>query len=156
MMRKTKMAAAAGIATVALIGTGAGVAMADSATPAPNPTTPNSTAPKSSSAPDAHHKHRKLMNRVEHGEVTVGGAKPKVLDLQRGSVEKVSSNSITVRSKDGFVGTYAVNGNTKVHKEKKKSSIGQVANGDQVQLRAVKSGSTATAQAIGDRGPAKH
>jgi hypothetical protein len=147
MMRKTKIATAAGIAALALAGTGAGVAMADTSTSAPKPPATADAA--------AHHKHG-MLGRIEHGEVTVGGAKPKVIDLQRGTVQKVDANSITVRSKDGFVGTYVVNGETKVHKEKAQSTISKVTTGDQVRLRAVKNGATATAKMIGDRGPAKH
>lgn len=152
MMRKTKMIAASGIAAVALAGAGAGVAMADTSTQAPQPTQDSAKSADSTH----HHKRHGLLQRAEHGEVTVGGAKPKVIDFQRGSVQQVSPTSITVRSKDGFVGTYAVNGQTKVRKEKKASSIDKVAIGDQVRVRALKSGSTDTAKMIGDRGAAKH
>lgn len=72
---------------------------------------------------------------------------------QRGTVEAVSSTSITVKREDGFTQAYTVNADTKVTRN---STIADIATGDVVRVSAVRDGGTATAQriteGIGDRG----
>ncbi len=75
-----------------------------------------------------------------------------VVDLQRGQVTAVSPTSITVKSADGFTGTYVVDSTTKVSKTGQQSAIGNVANGDNVVIDAIHSGNTDTAKHIGDHG----
>ncbi|MHB8339679.1 MAG: hypothetical protein ACYDB7_00670 [Mycobacteriales bacterium] len=56
-----------------------------------------------------------LLSRVEHGVLVVhvkGGTQ--TLDVQRGVVMSVSATSVTLRSADGFVGTYALTATSKV------------------------------------------
>ncbi|KAA2250991.1 hypothetical protein F0L68_38540 [Solihabitans fulvus] len=153
MMASRKKVLISGAVAVALLGIGGGVAMAETSGSA-QPSTPGSSAP---STDKQHAKHRAhgLLSRAEHGEFTLGGAKHQVIDVQRGKVQSVSPTSITVQSNDGFTATYTVDSNSKVTKEKKGSTIGQVATGDQVAVSAVKSGSTATVKHLADRGPAK-
>ncbi len=163
MMKRTKTMVAAGGVALALAGTGAGVAIAQTSTPAPAP--PNNSAP-TPAAPKAHapgarkhargHMGRGLMGKVEHGEFTTHTTSgDKVLDVQRGTVSAVDAGTITVKSTDGFTATYTINPTTTVHKDRKAAQVGQIAVSDRVQLVAVKSGNTDTAQHIGDAGPAK-
>ena len=162
MMKRTKTMVAVGGVALALAGTGAGVAVAQtSPTPAPSTNAaPNGAAP-SNNAPKAHapgaKKHAKgLLGKVEHGEFTTHTKTgDKALDVQRGTVTAVNGGSIMVQSTDGFTATYTIDQATKVHKDKKVAQVGDIAIKDRVQLIAVKSNNTATAQHIGDAGPAK-
>jgi hypothetical protein len=149
----------AGIAALALTG-GIGATIASADTPA---ALPAAGAPALGSAPAAapaaapkakqNGKHRSLQARALHGEATVGGKKKqRVVDFQRGSVTKVSSTSITVKSVDGFTATYTVDAKTKVRKEKKAATIATIKTADRVRVRAVEHGSTATAKVIRDHG----
>lgn len=58
---------------------------------------------------------RALLQHLEHGQLTLQLRHgTRTVDLQRGTVTAVSPTSISVTSPDGFKGTYAVNGDTKV------------------------------------------
>ena len=85
-----------------------------------------------------------------HGQVTL--AKPgggyQTMDMQRGKVTAVSTNSITVRSSDGFTASYAVAASTVV--DAQRDGIGSVKVGNQVVVLATVSGSKATATSITD------
>ncbi|HEV3360474.1 MAG TPA: hypothetical protein VG247_26970 [Pseudonocardiaceae bacterium] len=161
MFKATKTTMIAGAAVVALIGIGGGVAFATSSG---SPSTPNTlTAATTSTTPTsgantpangkAKHKRTGLLARAEHGSVTVRTKTgTEVIDLQRGQVTAVSPTSISVRSQDGFSATYVVTSTTKVRKTGQQSAIGNVADGDNVVIEAVHSGTTDTAQHIGDHG----
>ena len=161
MLKATKTTMIAGAAVVALIGIGGGVAFATSGSgsPAPASTLTAATTPTSGSTPadgPAKRKHHGLLDRAEHGQVTVRAKTgTQVIDLQRGLVTAVSPTSITVKSADGFTATYVVDSTTKVRKTKQASAIGNVADGDNVVVAAVQSGSTGTAKRIGDHGVPK-
>ncbi|HEY4020255.1 MAG TPA: hypothetical protein VGM75_16300 [Pseudonocardiaceae bacterium] len=167
MLKATKTTMIAGAAVVALVGIGGGVAFATSGN---GSSTPNSTltaatsatAPATPSNGAAKRRHGGLLDRAEHGQVTVRTKTgTEVVDLQRGQVTAVSPTSITVKSADGFTGTYVVDSTTKVSKTGQQSAIGSVANGDDVAIAAIHSanstGNTDTAKHIGDHGtkPAK-
>jgi hypothetical protein len=85
-----------------------------------------------------------------HGRVTEpkSGGGYQTVDVQRGTVTAVSSSSITVKSADGFLATYAVTGSTDVNAQA--AGIGTVKTGDIVDLTATVSGGTATAASIID------
>jgi hypothetical protein len=154
MVKRTKMIVGTGVAVIVVGGLGGGIALADSSSPAP----PSTTQPTQSQSPPAkqgHDKHRGLLGRIAHGEVTLNGKNHRVVDAQHGQVQSVSPTSITVKSTDGFVATYTVDSSTKVRKDKQSSAIAQVANGDRVFVIATKSGATDTATRIADSGPAK-
>lgn len=153
MLRKTKVTLGAGAAALGLIGVvGGGVAFADNGSnPAPAPAS-------AQHHPQAAHKHRQragMLARVEHGEFVLNGKQHRTVDVQRGQVVTVNANSITVKSNDGFQATYAVDGKTKVHKDRKQSAIDQVKPGDRVAVFATKNGTTDTANRINDLGPAQ-
>lgn len=148
----TKMTLGAGVAALVLLGAG-GTAWAQSA----SSTAP--TQPAQSQTQQAQHakKHHGLLSRIEHGEATLATKKgDQVVDVQRGEVTAVSPNSVTVKSKDGFTGTYTVAPASKVHKTGKLSNIGEVKPGDRVGVVAVKTGGTDTVRQLHDPGPAKH
>jgi hypothetical protein len=70
------------------------------------------------------------------------------LDMHVGQVTSVSSTSITLKSADGFSKSYGVDDGTVV--DAGRDGIGSVKSGDQVQLLAVVSGSSANAVSIND------
>lgn len=84
-----------------------------------------------------------------HGEFVVrnpeGGYR--TLAVQRGEATSVENSSITVRSEDGFLRTYAVTGDTKVNRDGKISDIKQ---GEEVGVMARVEGGNATAVRIVD------
>ncbi len=158
MVKRTKTMVAAGTLALALAGTGAGVAAAQTTS------TPSTPATAANPAPGAKHtgthtgmgKHRGELRRVEHGEFTVHTKTgDKVVDVQHGVVTAVNAGSVTVKSTDGFSSTYTLDPATKVHKDKTTAAVSQIATNDRVQVMATKTGSTVTAQRIGDIGPTK-
>ena len=142
MTRTIRTALISGAAVAALVA-GGGVAYAVSA-PTPTPT------PGQSAAPAKAKHHRALLGRVSHGEVTLGGNNHRVVDVQRGQVQSVSSTSVSVKSDDGFTATYTVTTDTKIRKDRKASTIGDVHNGDKVAIVATKANGTDTVNRIAD------
>lgn len=165
MVKRTKTMVAAGTLALALAGTGAGVAAAQT------PSTPSAPASAAnpgpaSPAPGAKHtgthtgkhtgmgKHHGGLGRVEHGEFTVHTKTgDKVIEVQHGVVTAVNAGSVTVKSTDGTTNTYTLDPATKVHKGKTTATVAQIATNDRVGVQATKTGSTVTAQHIGDAGP---
>jgi hypothetical protein len=163
-MRTAAKIIVAGVSTVALAGgIGAGIAYADPSSPSPTPTqVPSASASPTASAspkPTAHPRNpdqwgpRKrrphgLLARALHGEVTLAGEEHRVVAFQRGSVEKVSDTSLTVKSPDGYTATYVVSAETKVRKKADKVTIGDLKVGDRVFVVADKDGSTLKAVRI--------
>ena len=145
MTRTTRTALITGAAVAALVASG-GVAYAVSSAP-----TTTSTTSTSSSAPAKTKHHRQLLGRVAHGEVTLAGKDHRVVDLQRGQVQSVSSTSVTVKSDDGFTASYTVTGSTKIRKDGKASAIGDVHTGDKVVIVATKANGTDTVNRLADR-----
>ena len=81
----------------------------------------------------AHMGRRGLLNRLEHGELTLRTRQgDRTVDLQRGVVSAVSPTSISVTSPDSFAGTYSVDATTKVRTRNGLVSISAVHTGDQV------------------------
>ena len=151
MQPKTMIIGAAAAVAVALTG-GIGATIASADTPSPTPSVSPTTSPSTGSKDKADKKHRSLQARALHGEVTLAGKKHRVVDFQRGAVEKVSGTSLTVRSADGFTATYVVDAQTKVRKDKTEAQIADVEVGDKVRVVAPQDGSTSTAKRIVDRG----
>ena len=85
-----------------------------------------------------------------HGQIVL--AKPgggyQTVDFQNGSVTKVDSTSITLKSADGFTQSYPINGSTIVSAGR--TGIGSVASGNSAVVIATVSGHTATAVRIID------
>ena len=70
------------------------------------------------------------------------------VDFQNGKVTAVSSTSVTLRSADGYVHSYAVTSSTIVNAER--DGISSVKTGNEVLVQATVSGGTATAASIQD------
>jgi hypothetical protein len=85
-----------------------------------------------------------------HGQIVL--AKPgggyQTVDFQNGSVTKVDSTSITLKSADGFTQSYPINGSTIVSAGR--TGIGSVTSGNSAVVIASVSGHTATAVRIID------
>lgn len=85
-----------------------------------------------------------------HGQAVL--AKPGggyvTLALQRGTITKLTTSSITVKSTDGFTHSYAITGSTVVSAGR--DGIGSVKSGNQAVVIATVSGHTATAVKIID------
>jgi hypothetical protein len=118
-------------------------------------TTPSARAGKAGKAGRAG-RLGKLQGRLLHGEFTVEGkdGKPVNVAEQRGTVNTVTSTSITLTSKDGFSHTYVVDSSTRVRVDGKKGAIGSVKTGQDATVLAKVSGSTETAELVVQR-PAK-
>jgi hypothetical protein len=168
--RRVRPAALAGVAFVAVAaGTGAGYA-ASHRSPAASPARTAALAagivaspsPSPSTPAEEPGKHGRFgrgdfifglgfgPGAVLHGQVVVpkSGGGYQTLDVQRGTVTAVSSNSITVKSTDGYTATYAVTSSTIV--DAQSSGIGSVKTGDTVFVTATVRGSTATAASVAD------
>lgn len=85
-----------------------------------------------------------------HGQFTVqkAGGGYETLDVQDGTVSAVSATSLTVKSADGYTGTYTVTDSTLV--DAKAKGIGSVKKGDTVMVTATAGGSTPAAVSVFD------
>jgi hypothetical protein len=158
---------------VALVLTGAGTAIAWSATDSPTSTpapSPSGSSPgKSDQAPDEKKPAKSQRPQVLHSESAVKKADGtfETRLTQQGTVDSVSSTSVTVKSEDGFIQSYAVTTETKITKfpapaadgspakgddgkrlKPAAGTIADIAAGDAVQISGVKSGDRATAARI--------
>lgn len=147
----------AGVLAVAGL-TGAGVAFAGSsltntASSAPSASASPTAAPPQGDKPDHHGaagRHGRLgriAQRALHGEFVSKEADGKIVTrvVQHGQVTAVSGTSITLKSDDGFTGTYAVNGDTKVHVGRDSAAISGVKTGGEAWIVAVKGTDASTA-----------
>jgi hypothetical protein len=161
MQERTKIIAA-GVGTVALAGgIGAGLAYAD--TPSDEPTTTptasatNSPAETPTTKPSAKRDQngdrrgfvrRRLLARALHGEVTLAGEEHRLIVFQRGEVQKVSGTSVTVKSNDGFVETYALSEDTKVRENREEAQVSDIDTSDRVLVVALKDDSAPSARRV--------
>jgi hypothetical protein len=82
-----------------------------------------------------------------HGEFVVKDRDGKITTkvTQHGTVTAVAANSVSLRSEDGFTGTYAVGRDTRVRIGGGPAAISGVKTGNEAWVVATKSGSTSTA-----------
>jgi hypothetical protein len=162
-MKLTKIIGA-GVSTVALAGgIGAGLSYANTpvedATAAPtvaatsSPKDTPSARPRDKSDQNGLRKrvarrHLRFIGRALHGEVTLAGEQHRVIAFQRGEVQKVSSNSVTVKSNDGFVETYVLSDDTKVRENGNQAKVSDIDGSDRVLVVAIKSASTLNARRV--------
>ena len=146
--------AAGGVATAATTTGGSGGSGTTATTAAtvgtlPVATTPSTGAGKAGKA-GKHGRLGKLQGRLLHGEFTVEGkdGKPMNVAEQRGTVNAVSSTSITLTSKDGFSHTYVVDSSTHVRVDGKKGAISGVKPGQDAAVLAKVDGGTDTAELV--------
>jgi hypothetical protein len=163
-MKELTKTIVAGVSTVALAGgIGAGLAYADTPTdePTSSPTATATTSPSETPAAEPSGKRDqngfrkrlvrrqlRFVGRALHGEVTLAGEEHRVIAFQRGSVQKVSRTSLTVKSNDGFVETYVLSEDTKVRKNGDKSKVSTIETSDRVMVVATKDDSTLTARRV--------
>jgi hypothetical protein len=164
-MKELTKIVVAGVSTAALAGgIGAGLAYADTPTdePTPNPTVTTTTSP-ADATPTAEpsgdrdrggirkrqvRRQLRFMARALHGEVTLAGEKHQVIAFQRGTVEKASSRSVTVKSSDGFVETYLLSEDTKVREDRHDATVSDIDASDRVLVVAAKENSTLSARRV--------
>lgn len=143
-MRTTKVTLAGGVAALALVAGGAGMAIAHAqgtASPAAATATPTATATSTASPTGKPAKGSKAGSAAKGDKVAAKQILGKVKDFQHaewvtkgdantyvthdailGQVSAVSSTAITVKSADGTSMTFAVNADTKVHQRHTKGS----------------------------------
>jgi hypothetical protein len=154
----------AGVSTVALVGgIGAGLAYADTPTdePTSSPTTTATSNPAVSPAAEPSGRHAqngfrrplvrrqlRFIARSLHGEVTLAGEEHRVIAFQRGAVQRVSRTSLTVKSNDGFVGTYVLSDVTKVRENGDQAKVSDIDTSDRVLVVATKDDSTLNARRV--------
>lgn len=161
-MKELTKIIAAGVSTAALAGgIGAGLAYAD--TPSDEPTTTptasatNSPAETPTTKPSGKRNRngdrrgfvrRRLLARALHGEVTLAGEEHRVIVFQHGEVQKVSATSVTVKSNDGFVETYALSEDTKVREDREEAKVSDIDTSDRVLVVALKDDSALGARRV--------
>ncbi|MFB4304694.1 DUF5666 domain-containing protein [Actinomadura sp. GTD37] len=146
-MRTKTIVAGAGAA--GLLGLGLYVAVpASAADPSPSPSA--SARPGHPGGHGKGHPHRgPRAFRGVHGEATVQRKDGFHLAAwQRGEITSVSATGVTVRSADGVSWTWTADGKTRVRKDREKSALKNLANGDQVVVAGERSGNTRTARLI--------
>jgi hypothetical protein len=161
-MKELRKIIVAGVGTAALVGgIGAGLAYADTPTdgdPTADPTRTSSPAeatptaePSDESDQDRRppvRRQLRFMARALHGEVTLAGEKHRVIVFQRGTVENGNSESITVKSNDGFVETYLLSDDTSVREDRKEAEVSDIDASDRVLVVATKDDSTLNARRV--------
>ena len=164
--KRRRLTAVAVIAAVLLLG-GIGVAVAQTSGGSSTTTTPSSNAapggpggpggpgPRGPGGPGGHFKGGPGPGfggprGAIHGEFVQpdGNGGYRTVDQQVGDVTSVSSDSITVKSADGFSKTYSIDQNTVVNSGR--DGIGNVKNGDKVSVNAVVTGGKAAARNVDD------
>jgi hypothetical protein len=92
---------------------------------------------------------RELARHVLHGEVVVQTKDgDKTIDVQRGTVTAVTGTTVTVKSPDGFTGTWAFGDPLRVVQHGQKADKSAVKTGEEIGVAGVKNGSTVTANLI--------
>lgn len=68
--------------------------------------------------------------------------------LQKGIIQEVDEDSVTVKSADGFVQTYVIDESTRVREEGQEASVDDLEAGEMAKVAAVKDGDGYTAKVI--------
>lgn len=139
-MNNTRKAVLAGGLVLALSGVGAAAALAANASENRTPAAHANQGPKPKAQQD-------LARNVLHGELVVDrNGKTVTLELQTGTVQSATADSISILSKDGFTATYAITAATK--KNLPAADQGTPKTGETLRVQAVKDGATLTAERI--------
>lgn len=148
MNRRTIAAGGAAFTIAAAVGGGVAYANAGSSSgslPAHLTTATSTSSPTASTAPGTK-KHRPVLRRLAHGQITVRTkAGYRTVLIQRGRITAESGSKVTVKSGDSYTYTYTTNTHTRVRVDKQKSSPDKLATGDHV---SVISGANGTALRI--------
>ena len=146
------------VAAVAVTTTAGGVAWAATnadPTPSPSaspstPSTPNQQQPGGPGKGGFGHRGEFGVGGALHGEFVVpkDGGGYQTIATQQGDVTAVSTDSITVKSADGYSRTYTVAAETLVNSAR--DGIASIKTGSKVSVSAVVANNTATATTIND------
>ena len=159
-MKELRKIILAGVSTAALAGgIGAGLAYADTPTdgdPTTSPTATNTPADTTPTAEPSDERDRdrparrqlRFMAHALHGEVTLAGEKHRVIVFQRGTVQNANSETVTVKSDDGFVERYLLSEDTKVREDRKDAGVSDIDASDRILVIATKDGSTLNARRV--------
>ena len=90
----------------------------------------------------------RFMAHTLHGEVTLAGEKHRVIVFQRGTVQNANSETVTVKSDDGFVERYLLSEDTKVREDRKDAGVSDIDASDRILVIATKDGSTLNARRV--------
>jgi|GEM_PF-908098 len=102
---------------------------------------------------------RRWGGRLEHADAVIAGKKgPISIVLQRGVITARSSDSMTVRSADGWLGTWKLTDTTRVRGNGHKSGLADLKVGDRVFVAGPGTGNSGTARIVRDlpTRPVKH
>ncbi len=153
-LSRTPVVVVAGAATASLLIGGVAYASTTSSTAAPG-----STAEKAQGHHRQHH-HQGLAARAAHGEFTVHTKKAdRVLDVQRGQVTAGTSatsgngGTVTLKSADGFLKTYAFTATSHVRNNGSKAAGSSVKVGELAHVLALKGGGTDSVLRLGAHTP---
>jgi hypothetical protein len=90
-----------------------------------------------------------LRKHTLHGDVTVQTKNgPRTIAVQRGTVESVSSDSIRVKSSDGFVLTWHLGKNTKVRQNKQAAELSALKANEEIGVAGGQQGNVDNARLI--------
>lgn len=92
----------------------------------------------------------RLRRHLVHGTVTVLDRDDKLVTLQldHGTISAIGASSITIAEAGGSSVTVATNADTRVRKDRKPGSLAALAVGDEVVVKSVVDGGSATARRI--------
>ncbi len=163
-MKELRKIILAGVSTAALAGgIGAGLAYADTPTDGDPTTSPTATNTPADTTPTAEpsderdqdrdrrrpaRRQLRFMAHTLHGEVTLAGEKHRVIVFQRGTVQNANSETVTVKSDDGFVERYLLSEDTKVREDRKDAGVSDIDASDRILVIATKDGSTLNARRV--------
>jgi len=143
--------AGAGVLGAAVV---TGVASAASTAPAPSGPSAGSPAPQGHQPAKGHRSDGAGPGHLLHGQSVVQTrAGLRTVDVQRGDITAVDATSITIKSPDGFVGSYSVTAETKVRKDGATVAITTLKVGDKAGVRALEADGKKTARAVIERTP---
>jgi hypothetical protein len=131
-----------------------GAAVWATSTPSPSPSsTPSQGSDQGSTPGHGRGLAHGLARGGLHGEMTVKKSDGTYATLvtQRGTVTEATDTKLTVRSEDGYEHSYTLTGDTKIHAAAQKGTAltpGDLKAGDEVAVRAQRSGSTDAAEQV--------
>ncbi|MBW8481927.1 hypothetical protein [Actinomadura parmotrematis] len=145
-MRANRKTIAAGVAAAGVLGAALYTTVPAFAGASPSPT--------ASPQKDRPHKRARAFAaardlRGVHGEATVQRKDGfHLLAWQRGQITGKSGALVTVRSADGVTWQWTTSGTTRVRKDRAKSTVAALANGDTVVVAGDRTGDTRTARVV--------
>jgi hypothetical protein len=95
----------------------------------------------------------KLGGRLEHAEATMRTKQgDRTVLVQRGVISALDGTALSVRSTDGWTGSWTLTDTTRIRQQKAKATASDLKVGDTVLVRGEGSGQSGTAKVVRDRG----